>query len=66
VTNQTRVSVDLFDARSRVPIWHASATQSVSDLTGPNAVTKISAAASAIFAKFPVVFVAAPAAGAKT
>ena len=32
LVEQTRVSVDLFDARSRVPIWHASATQSVSDV----------------------------------
>ncbi len=67
VTNQTRVTVDLFDAHTRVPIWHASASQSVSELTGPDAVTKISAAAAAIFAKFPVIFVAPPPApGAKT
>jgi hypothetical protein len=66
VANQTRVTVDLFDARTRVPIWHASATQTVADLTGPNAVNKINAAASAIFAKFPVIFVASPPAGSKT
>ena len=54
VRDETRVSVDLFDAKSRVPIWHASVSQSVSDLTGPNAVEKINAATAAIFSKFPV------------
>ncbi len=54
VRDETRVSVDLFDAKSRIPIWHASVSQTVSDLTGPHAVEKINAAAAAIFAKFPV------------
>jgi hypothetical protein len=53
VRDETRISVDLFDARSRVPIWHASVSQSVGDLTGPNAVDKINAATTAIFTKFP-------------
>lgn len=48
------ISVDLFDARTRTPIWHAAASQTVSDMTGPNAEAKISAATAAIFAKFPV------------
>jgi hypothetical protein len=52
--DETRVSIDLFDAKTRVPIWHASVSQSVSDLTGPHAVDRINAAAAAIFAKFPV------------
>jgi hypothetical protein len=45
--------VDLFDSKSKIPIWHASVSQSVSDLTGPNAVLKINAATNAIFTKFP-------------
>jgi hypothetical protein len=53
VRDETRISIDLFDAKSRIPIWHASVSQSVSDLTGPNAVDKINAATSAIFTKFP-------------
>jgi hypothetical protein len=53
VRDETRISIDLFDARSKIPIWHASVSQSVSDLTGPNAVEKINAAATAIFTKFP-------------
>jgi hypothetical protein len=53
VQDETRVSVDLFDAKSRVPIWHASVSQSVSELSGPHAVERINAAAAAIFSKFP-------------
>jgi len=53
VRDETRISIDLFDAKSRIPIWHASVSQSVADLSGPNAVAKINLAASAIFAKFP-------------
>jgi hypothetical protein len=54
VRDDTRIAVDLFDAKSRTPIWHASVSQSVSDLTGPNAEAKISAGTAAIFAKFPI------------
>ncbi len=53
VQNETRIAVDLFDAKSRKPIWHASASQTVNELSGPNAEVKINAAAAAIFAKFP-------------
>src|SRR5258707_4925801 len=53
VRDETRISVDLFDARSRVPIWHASVSQSVAELTGPHAVERINAATTAIFTKFP-------------
>jgi hypothetical protein len=53
VRDETRISIDLFDARSRVPIWHASVSQSVADLSGPNAVDKINNATNAIFTKFP-------------
>ena len=53
VRDETRIAVDVFDARSRTPIWHATVSQTVSDLRGPRAEEKINAAASAIFAKFP-------------
>lgn len=66
VRDETRISVDLFDAKTRVPIWHASVSQSVSDLTGPNAVDKINLATTAIFSKFPIVGGVTPMAGAKT
>ena len=54
VDDETRIAVDIFDARSRTPIWHASVSQNVSNLTGPNAEAKISQGTAAIFAKFPV------------
>jgi Domain of unknown function (DUF4136) len=53
VQDETRISVDLFDNQSRKPIWHAAVSQTVSDLTGPNAEAKIAIATAAIFAKFP-------------
>jgi hypothetical protein len=53
VQDETRIAVDVFDAKSRTPMWHASVSQSVSELSGPNAVEKINAATAAIFAKFP-------------
>jgi hypothetical protein len=63
VRDETRISVDLFDAKSRIPIWHASVSQSVSDLTGPNAVDKINIATNAIFTKFPAPGMVMPAGG---
>jgi hypothetical protein len=64
VDNETRISVDIFDAKSHRPIWHATASQSVYELSGPAAVEKINLAASAIFAKFPVGAPGAPVSGA--
>jgi hypothetical protein len=64
VRDETRISVDLFDAKTRVPIWHASVSQSVADLTGPNAVDKINLATTAIFTKFPIAGGATPTHGA--
>ncbi len=64
VQDETRIAVDLFDAKSRTPIWHASVTQSVGDLTGPNAEAKIGAGTAAIFSRFPIAApLAAPAPG---
>jgi hypothetical protein len=54
VQNETRIAVDVFDAKTHKPIWHASASQNAYDLSGPNAVQKIDIATSAIFAKFPL------------
>jgi hypothetical protein len=54
VQNEVRIAVDLFDARSHKPIWHASASQNTYELSGPNAESKINLATSAIFNKFPV------------
>ncbi|MEP6885902.1 MAG: DUF4136 domain-containing protein [Gammaproteobacteria bacterium] len=54
VSDETRIAIDLFDAKSRTPIWHASVNQNGSDLTGPNAEVRINAGVTAIFAKFPI------------
>jgi Domain of unknown function (DUF4136) len=63
VRDETRIAVDVFDARTRTPIWHATVSQNVSDLTGPNAEAKINEGTAAIFAKFPTA-VPVPAGGA--
>jgi hypothetical protein len=55
VQNEVRIAVDLFDAKSHKPIWHASASQDTYELSGPNAEAKINLAATAIFNKFPAV-----------
>jgi len=54
IHNEGRISVDLFDAHSRLAIWHASVNQNVTNLTGPSAEVKINEAAAAIFTKFPI------------
>jgi len=54
VRDETRIAVDLFDAKSRKPIWHATVSQNVSDLIGPNAEAKINAGTAAIFATYPM------------
>ena len=59
VSDETRIAIDLFDAKSHTPIWHASVSQNVADLTGPQAEAKINAGTAAIFAKFPVTVPAA-------
>ena len=64
VSDETRIAVDIFDAKSRTPIWHASVSQNVSNLTGPNAEAKISQGTAAIFAKFPLATL--PAGGGRT
>jgi len=54
VENETRVAIDVFDSRSHKPIWHGAVSETMSDLTGPNAEAKINAATAAIFAKLPI------------
>jgi Domain of unknown function (DUF4136) len=60
VNDETRIAVDVFDNKTRTPIWHASVSQNVSNLTGPNAEAKISEGTAAIFAKFPIATPLAP------
>ncbi len=53
IYHQSFITLDLYDAASRKPIWHASAEQSLSGLSGDAATQRIRAAVDAIFAKFP-------------
>ncbi|HMK86694.1 MAG TPA: DUF4136 domain-containing protein [Steroidobacteraceae bacterium] len=59
VEDETRIAIDVFDAKSRKAMWHGAVSQTVSDLRGPNAEAKINAATAAIFAKMPVAVPAA-------
>jgi hypothetical protein len=54
VENETRIAVDIFDARSHRAMWHGAVSESMADLTGPNAEARISAATAAIFGKLPI------------
>jgi Domain of unknown function (DUF4136) len=47
------ISVDLYDAKSRQPLWHASVDQSLYGLSGVEAEKRIDAAVAAIFTKYP-------------
>jgi uncharacterized protein DUF4136 len=62
VQNETRIAIDVFDNRSKKPMWHGAVSQTISDLRGPNAEARINAAVVAIIAKMPIG--TAPAAGA--
>jgi CubicO group peptidase (beta-lactamase class C family) len=54
VEDETRIVVDVFDARAHRAIWHGAVSETISDLKGPNAEAKINAATAAIFAKLPI------------
>jgi hypothetical protein len=54
VSNETRIAVDLFDAKSRTPMWHGAVSETMSDLTGPNAAARINTATAAIFTRLPI------------
>ncbi len=47
------IAVDLYDARTRQPLWHAYVHQDLFGLTGTQAEQKINAAIAAIFTKYP-------------
>ncbi|HTC43798.1 MAG TPA: DUF4136 domain-containing protein [Steroidobacteraceae bacterium] len=53
VYHTSYITVDLYDAASKQPIWHASAEQNLSGLTGDAAASRIRVAVDAIFQKFP-------------
>lgn len=47
------IGVDVYDGKSREPMWHAHAEQDLSGAIGPEAQRRIDAAVQAIFAKYP-------------
>ena len=53
VYQQGVIAVDLYDAHSHEPIWHASVNQNLAGLTGKAAESKINDAVAAIFTKYP-------------
>jgi hypothetical protein len=48
-----RIAIDLFDAKKREAIWHASVEQDMTYLTGDKAEARINEVVAAMFAKFP-------------
>jgi hypothetical protein len=47
------IAIDLYDARTGQPLWHASTEQSLFGATGAEAEKRIDAAVAAIFTKYP-------------
>jgi hypothetical protein len=47
------IGVDIYDGKSREPMWHAHADQDLTGVQGPEAQKRIDAAVQAIFAKYP-------------
>ena len=53
VYSQGIIAIDVYDAKSGQPMWHASADQSLLDASGPEAQKRIDDAVTAIFTKRP-------------
>jgi hypothetical protein len=53
VYRQGVIAVNLYDGKSKQPLWHAAVNQSVSGLTGSEADNRIREAVAAIFTKYP-------------
>ena len=53
VYRQGMIGIDLYDAKTREPLWHASVDQNLYGATGADAEQKIDAAVAALFAHFP-------------
>ena len=53
VYNERVIAVDLYDAKSRQPLWHASVEESLEGVGGTEAEKQIDTAVAAIFSKYP-------------
>jgi Domain of unknown function (DUF4136) len=47
------IAIDLYDARTGQPLWHASTQQSLFGVSGPEAEKRIDSAVAALFTKYP-------------
>ena len=47
------IAIDLYDARTHEPLWHASTEQSLHGVDGVEAEKRINAAVSALFTRYP-------------
>lgn len=47
------IAIDLYDAKSRQPMWHASVDQSLEGVDGGEATKRINEAVAALFTKYP-------------
>jgi Domain of unknown function (DUF4136) len=47
------IAIDIYDAKSRQPMWHASVDQSLDGADGGEAVKRINEAVAALFTKYP-------------
>jgi hypothetical protein len=47
------IAIDLYDARTRQPLWHASVDQDLYGVSGAEAQKRIDAAVAALFTRFP-------------
>jgi hypothetical protein len=53
VYNEGMIGVDLYDAKSKQALWHASVDQNLANVTGDKADQRIRNAVAAIFTKYP-------------
>lgn len=53
VYRQGMIGIDLYDAKTKEPLWHASVDQDLYGATGADAEKRIDAAVDALFTKFP-------------
>lgn len=53
VYRQGMIGIDLYDAKTREPLWHASVDQDLYGATGADAEKRIDLAVDALFTKFP-------------
>jgi hypothetical protein len=51
--NRHRIALDMYDAKTREPVWHAAIAENVDSGSGAEAEANIRQAVDALFAKFP-------------